>query len=144
MILAGNRMLRGHGACFAGLLLLALAGCATTPLSRCGGGMERRVQDTLYFGRATPDGVVGDEQWAAFLGEVVTPQFPAGLSVWPAAGQWRGEDGRIVREDAQVLTLLHEGEPAQRAAIDAIVAEYKRRFRQEAVLRVKQRVCVAF
>lgn len=128
----------------ASLLLVVCAGCAMVPATHCASTMQPRVQDTLYFGRATPDGVVGDEQWQQFLRDVVTPRFPAGLSVWPAAGQWRGEDGDIVREDAQVLTLLHQGDAAQVAAIDAIVDEYKRRFRQEAVLRVKQSVCVAF
>ena len=133
-----------RGRLLASLLLVVSAGCATLPATQCTSAMQARVQDTLYFGRATPDGVIGDEQWQQFLRDVVTPHFPAGLSVWPAAGQWRGEDGDIVREDAQVLTLLHQGDAAQVAAIDAIVDEYKRRFRQEAVLRVKQSVCVAF
>jgi hypothetical protein len=127
-----------------GTLLALCAGCATGAGTRCAVGMEARMQDTLYFGRAMPDGVVTDAQWVDFLRDAVTPRFPAGLSVWPAAGQWRGNDGRLVREDAQVLTLLHEGDGSQLAAIDAIIVEYKSRFRQEAVLRVKQAVCVAF
>ena len=135
---------RMHRCLLLGILLTVCTGCATSPGSRCAVGMEPRVQDTLYFGRATPDGVVTDAQWTAFLRDVVTPRFPAGLSVWPASGQWLAEDGRLVHEDAEVLTILHDGEAAQGEAIDAIMRQYKQGFRQEAVLRVKQAVCVAF
>lgn len=52
-------------------------------------------------------------------------------------GQWRGADGRPNREPTFVLEVVH---PARAAGIDAaiaaIIAEYKRLFRQEAVLRV--------
>jgi hypothetical protein len=131
----------------AGVLLLAglaSSGCATLASSRCGDGLDRRVQDTLYFGRTTPDGTVDAAQWEAFLRDAVTPRFPDGLTVWPAAGQWRGDDGSLVREDAQVLTLLHAGDARSEAAVAAIAQDYKTRFRQEAVLRVKQGVCVSF
>jgi hypothetical protein len=81
--------------------------------------------------------IVTDSAWAVFVTEVVTPRFPAGLTVWSATGQWRSPDGRIQREPSFVLEFVlparaHDTD----AAIAAIVAEYKRRFRQEAVLRV--------
>jgi hypothetical protein len=125
-------------------LLVAVNGCAMRPPVRCAEGLQAREQHTLYFGRATPDGRVSDAQWEGFVREVVTPRFPDGLTVWPAAGQWRSSAGEIVREDSHVLTVLHEARAADRAAIDAILAEYRRRFRQEAVLQVKQSVCAGF
>ena len=91
--------------------------------------MGRHRADTL---------IVTDSAWAAFVAEVITPRFPAGLTVWSATGQWRDAQGRIQREPSLVLELVlparaHDTD----AAIAAIVAEYKRRFRQESVLRVR-------
>jgi Uma2 family endonuclease len=57
--------------------------------------------------------------------------------VWAAEGQWRGADGRSVREPSFVVEVVHPPRVAQTdSAIVAIIAEYKRRFGQESVLRV--------
>ena len=82
--------------------------------------------------------IVTDSAWAAFVTEIITPRFPAGLTVWPATGQWRDSNGRIRREPSFVLELVlptHTDDTDR--AITGIIAEYKRRFRQEAVLRVR-------
>ena len=101
------------------------------------------MQDVLYFGTATPDGVVAEGEWSRFLETIVTPRLPQGLSVSAASGQWRGRDGTIVREATHVLHLVHPGDAASDAAVAAIVAEYKSQFRQEAVLRVRTRACTS-
>jgi hypothetical protein len=117
------------------LLTITLA-CAPVIHS---GAPEPFVVERLYFGRHSADTlIVTDSAWAAFVTEVITPRFPAGLTVWSATGQWRDADGRIQREPSFVLELVlparaHDTD----AAIAAIVAEYKRRFQQEAVLRVR-------
>jgi hypothetical protein len=126
------------------LLAIALTGCATRPTSGCTSGANPSVVEMLYFGTATPDGTVSDEQWAAFLRDEVTPRFPDGLTHWHANGQWRGADGVIVREGSHVLQLLHDADRSVDAAIAAIVASYKSRFRQEAVLRVTSSACASF
>lgn len=103
------------------------------------------VADRLYFGRAIPGGgTVSQADWDAFLADVVTPRFPAGLTVWRADGQWRDESGVVVREESFVLELVHPAGPRFDAAVREIAAEYKRRFRQEAVMRVQSRVEVTF
>ncbi len=102
------------------------------------------MQDLLYFGTATPDGVVSANDWHGFIDSVVTPRFPEGLSVWPASGQWKSAAGPIVRESSYVLSLVHpEGASAETAIAD-IVREYKARFRQEAVMRVRAPACISF
>jgi hypothetical protein len=88
-------------------------------------------------------GVVSQEEWSDFLRTVVTPRFPAGLTAWPASGQWRGADGQVVREDSYVLNLIHPGEASTEEGIRAIIAQYKTRFAQEAVLRVRSNVCTS-
>ena len=123
---------------------LAMAACAPLPDRPCPGDQEAAVQDTLYFGTAKPDGVVSPEEWAAFLSGVVTPRFPDGLTVWQASGQWRGADGTVVREGSNVLVLVHPDDEASEAAVLEIVREYKARFQQEAVLRLRSTSCSSF
>jgi hypothetical protein len=125
-------------------LSFALAGCASLDGAACAGGETATISETLYFGMAKPTGgTVSSEEWAGFLRDVVTPRFPAGLTAWPASGQWRGADGEVVREDSHVLTLLHPQDAASENSVLAIVADYKTRFEQEAVLRVRSRVCTS-
>lgn len=95
------------------------------------------VTDTLYFGTQTPDGTVTQAEWQKFVDEVVTPRFPEGFTVSRGEGQWRGPDGSIVRESSYILQLVHADTPRDADAIAAIAAEYKARFRQDAVLRVR-------
>lgn len=118
-------------------LLSAVAGCASLPA--CRDGEQAVVIETLYFGTATPDGVVAAADWRDFLARELTPRFPQGLTVTEADGQWRGADGRIVHEATHVLTLI--GTDADDAAIRALAGAYRTRFRQEAVLRVRQPAC---
>jgi hypothetical protein len=96
------------------------------------------VRSELFFGSAKPDGAVTEEEFKAFLDEVVTPLFPDGLTLVRASGQFRGADGVTIKEDAYVLILLYplEGQTASSRNIDAIRAEYMKRHQQESVLRV--------
>jgi hypothetical protein len=125
-------------------LAVMLAGCAAAPALRCGWGEQIFVSELLYFGTERPGGAVTPEEWSEFLREVVTPRFPEGLTVWPASGQWRSADGAITHEASHVLNLVHPETAAAESAVRAIVTEYKNRFRQEAVLRVKGDACVSF
>ena len=127
-----------------GMLSSALFGCASLDRPRCASGETATVSDVLYFGMAKPTGgTVTQDEWSAFLRTSVTRRFPAGLTVWPASGQWRGLDGQIVREDSYVLSLLHPFDAAAESSIQAIVDEYKKQFAQEAVLRVRSQACMS-
>ena len=54
----------------------------------CQAGETGLVRDVLYFGRNRPaGGEVADADWEAFLGAVVTPRFPDGLTIVEAHGQ---------------------------------------------------------
>lgn len=125
------------------LLPLLLAGCVGRPMT-CGGNEQGFISEWVYFGMARPaGGVVTETEWSEFLRTVVTPRFPAGLTVWPAAGQWRGNDGQVVRESSYVLNLLHAPDAKAELDVVAIVSEYKTRFAQEAVLRVRSTACMS-
>ena len=135
------------------LVALLAAGCAT-PTSptlasaasamRCAAGEQAFVGDLLYFGTTKPGGVVSADEWADFLRTSVTPRFPQGLSVWPAAGQWLGKDGKIAHESSFVLNVVHADDDASEHAVQAIRQDYETRFAQEAVLRVRSAACVSF
>jgi hypothetical protein len=129
----------------AAIALLALvAACADVRPPACGEGERSVISDTLYFGTAYPGGEVSAAEWSGFVADVVTPRFPDGFTAWSATGQWRGADGRIVREPSHVLSVIHEaGAPGDRA-MGEIVAAYKSRFHQESVLRVRAPACAVF
>ena len=140
--------MRGITVVVALTLTAACAGSAppgVTPESRCAVGDSALVRDVIYFGRNRPGGgIVTDAEWRQFLDEVFTPHFPAGLTVIDATGRWRGESGVVEQERSEVVTLLHVGDEQARRAVGEVVAEYKHRFQQEAVLRERMATCARF
>jgi hypothetical protein len=117
------------------ILLLTLACHTAAPF----------VADRLFFGRNIPaGGTVSDAQWDAFVRDAVTPRFPKGLTVWQGKGQWLDPRGNVVHEDVYVVEIVHDPNPADEAAIAAIAAEYKKRFGQDAVMRVTERSTMRF
>jgi hypothetical protein len=117
----------------AALTLLLLTACATvTPPAD-----NAVLADRLFCGRTIPGGgVVTDEDWSAFVREVVTPRFPDGFTVWRAEGQWRERDGTLAREPVMIIEILHPLSLELDRKIGEIADEYRQRFRQEAVMRV--------
>ncbi|HEX6040369.1 DUF3574 domain-containing protein [Longimicrobium sp.] len=138
--------MRIRGACLA--LALALGACAPAVRAHppsSAPAVEAWMADRLYLGRTIPGGgTVSDSAWTAFLAEVVTPRFPDGLTVLRGEGQWRDPAGVIVRESSFVLEIYHADAAAVDAALEEIAAEYKRRFRQKSVMRVRTPAQVEF
>ena len=99
----------------------------------------------LFFGTAKPDGgAVTEEEFLGFLDQEVTPRFPDGLTLLKGDGQFRGEDGVIIKEDSFLLILLYplEGFRVSSRRIDAIRRLYTTQFQQESVLRVDDPLAV--
>lgn len=100
---------------------------------------EKFIRTELYFGRNKPTGgTVSDADWQRFVDEFVTPSFPDGLTILDADGQWKGKDGSIAREKSKVIILLYPRKvrKTMNAKIEEIRSEYKKRFAQEAVMRI--------
>jgi hypothetical protein len=117
---------------------LLLSGCGTTASSRW-------ARSEVYFGLSRPDGsMITNTEWQTFVNEVVTPKFPAGLTIVDSAGQWRNAYGRIEQEPSKMLVLLHPQSPTIEAQIDEIRTLYRQRFNQEAVMKVTSAAHVAF
>lgn len=131
----------------AALLAAGLAaGCAGTQ-PPCPAGTQAATVAEAYFGRDIRGRApVTEAEWQGFLDDTVTPAFPDGLTTVEGTGQWRGPDGRIVRERSKVVTLvLPETTAAQaRARIRPLEQVWTARFRQDSVLTVYRSACVGF
>ena len=122
------------------------AAVATLPLSPteiCGGASAAQLRTTLYFGTNRPSGSVSELEWQLFVRDEVTTRFPEGLTVWEALGQWRDPGGTIAQERSKVLLLVHADSDKARAAVQDVIARYRRLFEQQSVLWETARVCVA-
>lgn len=134
--------------------LLIASGCAAGRGDRpvpvearlaCPAGAESWARTELYMGLSRPDGsVIGDADFQGFVDREVTPRFPDGLTLFAGSGQWRGDDGTIVKEGSRVLVLLHPETPEVEGALEAVRDAYIEQFAQESVLRVDGASCVSF
>lgn len=128
--------------------LLALSACTPSAphimAATCTAPLKPAVQVDLYFGLVTNGREISETEWAAFLGEEVTPRFPAGLSVVEVAGQYHDPQGRVTRERSKLLIVIVPDASRHLAKVQAIVDIYKTRFSQLSVLHVERPICAAF
>jgi hypothetical protein len=88
---------------------------------------------------------VSEAAWRRFVAHEVTPRFPNGLTIIDASGQWRDRRrGAIVREPSKLIEIILPGRGDDQNRLDAIVAAYKRQFRQGSVGVIVQSACVSF
>lgn len=127
-------------------LATALAGIAAPAVSRpCPQGLRAATTAELFFGQDLADGgQVSDADWRGFLDAEITPRFPDGLTVSDVYGQWRGPKGDFVKEPSKALFIVLDRRDDDQRRLDLIRAAYKRQFRQDSVLLVEERACVAF
>jgi len=126
------------------LFAISLAGCASFR-GHCPSGTTRLLSAELFFGRSIANGgFVSDADWASFMDKEVTPRFPDGLTAFDAQGQWRGADGKIVREPSKAVVVIIKGGQADQDKIEAIRTAYKTQFRQDSVLLLEHYECAAF
>lgn len=129
--------------------VLAAPGCVAPQIRPAprptAASFQTLISDRLYFGRnIAGGGAVSESDWERFLSEVITPRFPAGLTVLRSQGQWRDANSIIQREDGFILDLLHPDDEKSEQSVQEIMTAYKTRFKQEAVLRVRDSVRVQF
>ncbi len=100
----------------------------------------------LFFGRGNADNrqIVSDQQWEEFLEDTITVEFPAGLTILDAYGQYTDSAENLVKEDTKILVILVPPEADSASGIDRIIEEYKTRFAQQGVLREIKPTCASF
>lgn len=131
----------------AGLAALVInAAAANAQTLACHGLQQPRQVAELLFGRNIGNRLgVSEIAWTRFLAREMTPRFPDGFTVIDATGQWRDTSiGRVVREPSKRVEIVLPGGEDDEAKLDAVVAAYKKRFRQQAVGVVVRPACVAF
>lgn len=127
----------------------AVAAQSGSPLA-CGEKLAPYVQTSLFLDRTIMDPTrpqkITDKRWKRFTQEVLMREFPAGGSVFENSGWWKSPTGRM--DSAQGYTVVVTAPVAEaaehRAAAGRVVAEIKRQFRQESVLREEEVVCAMF
>ena len=143
------------------LLVVALAGCTTTPApapvtaayhgdpARPAQG-EGWLRTELYFatGRweaGEAERAADEARWLAFLDREVTPRFPHGLSVIDVYGQWLPDGAATpTRLRSKELVVLHADTAEASAAIEAIRTAWKRDTGHLSVLRSQLSTRVSF
>jgi hypothetical protein len=127
------------------LLLVTLAAGAVAQ-TECRDPQKSMMVAELMFGRNIGGHLgVTESRWSRFLASEITPRFPGGLTVIDAAGQWLDPDTKkIVREPSKLVMVVLRDDAEGRGQIDAIVAAYKRRFRQQSVGVMIRPACVSF
>jgi hypothetical protein len=96
------------------------------------------VRTELFFGTARSGPAVTEDDIRRFIDEEVTSEFGDGLTLLKGQGQFRGGDGRLVKEECFVLVLLYPYDTARKSGqkIQRIRERYKTRFAQQSVLRI--------
>ncbi|MEJ8571660.1 DUF3574 domain-containing protein [Microbaculum marinum] len=96
------------------------------------------LQTQMFFGMHGPDGNgVSEQEWGAFVQDVISPRFPDGLTIIAAYGQGSsGPPGGIVAENSKLLIVVHENTPEAQAKFVEIEAAYKDTFGRKGVFRV--------
>lgn len=133
--------------------VVALAACAfilscssEAQTNPCPGGTESYTEYRLFFGRGNADNprTVSDDDWSKFLEDTITVEFPDGLTVLDAYGQYTDPSGTFIKEDTKVLIILVPPDNDSVSGIDRVIGEYKQRFDRSAVLRQVISACAAF
>lgn len=127
-------------------LAVGLPLSAQTAPPPCPDATQPRQVAELLFGRDVGGRIgVGEKAWRRFVVGELTPNFPDGLTVSDAFGQWRDPaTGEIVREPTKRVEIVLRGAADDFARLDAVVQAYKREFRQRAVGLILRSACVAF
>ena len=101
----------------------------------------------LFFGLSKiEDGKqieIGEGDWQAFVADTLTPAFPDGFTVVDAAGHFHSATLVTARERARLVMIVHRADAGVALSLDRVVAEYKRRFAQQEVLRISTPVTLS-
>ena len=97
------------------------------------------IKTELYFGLRKPLGRVTGQEWEEFITEFVSPRLSEGLTVIDGYGQWLHPQKALAKEECKIVVFIHRADGQHEDAIKEVRSEYKRRFRQQSVLRVDTR-----
>jgi len=133
---------------FASIVILAFLvhSSASAQLVECRGGQKPTQIAEMMFGRKIGDRIgVSEVEWGRFVDREITPRFPAGLTVYNAAGQWQDTTTKkVVHEPSKMVVIVLPGDDDEIARLNAVVEAYKTRFKQQSVVVIVRPACVSF
>jgi hypothetical protein len=125
------------------------AGCNASfsggePWSCPGPHGQHLVMTELVFLTDAPNGLpVGDLDWEQFLASTVVQRFSGDVVSFNATNQyWDRTGNKLERQNAKVLMIPTDNSASSEQRIREIVAAYRSRFKQDAILRVQHLACV--
>ena len=132
--------------------LVLLAGCAmpgeALPPNACLLPAQKpMLVAELFFGRNIPGRApVSEAEWADFVAQVVTPNFPDGYTVFNGAAGQSGapQTGLIAREAPKIVLAAAYPRPDLKDRIAAVIEAYRARFPQKSVGLLTRWECGAF
>ena len=127
----------------AGVAVMLGMGAAAHAHQTCPDGLEPAVEYRMFFGLESADGrTVGKAEWRRFLTDVITPRFPAGLTVLDGRGQWLRPDGVTEHEAVKVVIgAVASREGPEMKLVDEISTIWLEAMGQDAVFRMAARAC---
>jgi hypothetical protein len=90
------------------------------------------IEQNLYFELTTAEGEeISEEEFQSFIDNIITPRFPAGLTIVDANGE-KGENSKIV-------SIFAEDTVDNQVAVAEISAAYSQQFQSELVLQTSNK-----
>jgi hypothetical protein len=94
----------------------------------------------LIFGLRKPDKkLVCKKEWKLFVDEIITPRFPNGFTITDANGHWQSP-GAIISEPSKIFSVVCILDDETEKKLNEIIEFYKKKFQQEAVLRINTKI----
>jgi len=109
-------------------------------------GAHQALVATLLFGLDLPGRQpVTNDEWSAFIRDVVTSRFPEGLTVLDGNGQWRDPaTGRVSAAPSRVVIIATDDARSAPGKLAEVADAYKARFDQKSVGILVSPTCAAF
>ena len=109
-------------------------------------GEQPMLVAELFFGRnIKARGPLTDAEWAQFVAETITPNFPEGFTVFDGQGQWRNPlTGNIADGRTKIVLIAAKREPDLTRRLSSVIDIYKTQFRQQSVGTIIRKSCAAF
>jgi hypothetical protein len=100
----------------------------------------------LFFGRDIAGRApVSDAEWAGFVADVISRQFPDGFTVQDGDGEWRDpKTHNTVQERTKILTVAQRRSATLGRKLKIVTDAYDRQFRQTSVGVITMDGCGAF
>lgn len=103
------------------------------------------LESVVYLGMNIPgNGVVSEAQFQDFLENVVSKEFPLGITVFDSYGQMQKDDGEIEKQLTKVILIVHANNDEELEAVNRIIDEYRRRFGTPQAMHTKTEIYVEF